>query len=164
MATPREIFDDPDSFTILLTAATDSAAERQYLDRKEAPRTDGNGAVPKRALDDFAHQVIETVSAFANANRSGGLLVIGISKTGQVVGIDHLTEQQRNRLTPFRGQLRNECCQVKSHQFSSSTDSKQVLFIYVPYTPNAFCETADNSRKAWMRHDLQNIVLAQKAL
>jgi len=163
MATPREIFDDPDRFTILLTATTDSAVERQYLDRKEAPRIDANGAVPKHALDNFTHQVIETVSAFANANRSGGLLVIGISKTGQVVGIDHLTEQQRNRLTQFRGQLRNECCQVKSHQLSSSTDSKQVLFIYVPYTPNAFCETADNSRKAWMRHDLQNIVLTPDA-
>ncbi|MGA2601485.1 MAG: ATP-binding protein [Bryobacteraceae bacterium] len=99
MTTPREIFDDPDRFIALLTAATDSAVERQYLDRKEAPRIDGNGAVPKRALDDFAHQEIETVSAFANANKSGGLLVIGISKTGQVVGIDHLDEQQRNRLT-----------------------------------------------------------------
>jgi predicted HTH transcriptional regulator len=163
VTTPREIFDDPNRFSALLTAPTDSAAERQYLDRKEAPRIDSNGAVPKRILDDFANQVIETVSAFANANRSGGLLVIGISKTGQVVGIDHLTEQQRNRLTSFRGQLRNECCQVKSHQFASGPDTKQVLFIYVPYTPNAFCETADNSRKAWMRHDLQNILLTPDA-
>ena len=89
MPTPREIFDDPEKYLALLTGKNDSAVERQHLDRKEAPRVDGSGSVPKKALDDFADQVIEVVSAFANANRIGGVLVIGISKTGEVVGVDH---------------------------------------------------------------------------
>lgn len=163
MITPKEIFDDPSRFVSLLTAPSDSVAERQFLDRKEAPRTDGRGAVTKRHLDTFVDQVIETVSAFANANRSGGLLVVGISKTGEIVGIDHLGEKERSRLTAFRGRLRNECCQVKSCQLAGGAGDKQVLFIYVPYTPSSFCETADNSRKAWMRHDLQNILLTPEA-
>jgi predicted HTH transcriptional regulator len=156
--TPREIFDDPEKYLVLLTGKHDSAVERQHLDRKEAPRVDGSGSVPKKVLDDFADQVIEVVSAFANANRIGGILVIGISKTGDVVGVDHLTESQRNRLTEFKG-LRNESCQVKSHPLPSNSGPKQVLLVFVPQAASGFCETADNSRKAWIRQDLQNIRL-----
>src|SRR5205823_13537154 len=43
--------------------------------------------------------VRETVSAFANTNPEGGLLVVGVSKTGEVRGINHLRDAQRNELS-----------------------------------------------------------------
>jgi predicted HTH transcriptional regulator len=159
MPTARDIFDDPDAHFALLTAATDGAAERQFLDRKQVPLASTNGAVLDKDLDRFLDQVVETVSAFANGNRDAGLLVIGISKHGQVLGIDHLNESQRLRLSDFSGKLRNECCQARSHPFTVDGQAKHVLFIYVPFTSNAICETADNQRRAWMRNDLQNILL-----
>ncbi len=159
MPLARDIFDDPDAFRGLLTATNDGVAERQFLDRKQVPFPSVSGAVLDKDLNRFLDQVVETVSAFANGNRDAGLLVIGIAKDGQILGIDHLTEHQRLRLSNFNGRLRNEYCQARSHPFTVGHETKHVLFIYVPYTPNAICETADNERRAWMRNDLQNIPL-----
>ena len=94
MPRPRDIFDDPDRYVELLTGQNDSEVEKQFLDRKQAPPAAVNGAVLDRDLDKLVTQVIETVSAFANGNREAGLLVIGISKSGQILGIDHLSEKQ----------------------------------------------------------------------
>jgi predicted HTH transcriptional regulator len=159
MPTARAIFDDPDKYLSLLTASDDGVAERQFLDRKQAPVAVSNGSVLDRDLDRFLGQIIETVSAFANGNRDAGLLVVGISKHDAILGIDHLSERQRLRLSDFNGRLRNESCQVRSHPFVVENETRHVLFIYVPYAANAICETADNERRAWIRHDLQNILL-----
>lgn len=164
MVTPKEIFEEPDSHFDLLTATQDHRCEGQFLDRKEVPHADGNGIVQQRAMDKFAAQVIETISAFANANKEGGILVIGISKSGQILGVDHLSEAQRHRLTNFHGRLRNEYCQVKSHAFEHlGSPTSHVLLVFVPHTANAICETADTTRKAWIRRDLQNVVLDPEA-
>lgn len=157
--TPREIFDAPEKHLDLLTGTLDSTVERQHLDRKEAPRLESHGAVSKKQLSEFMDQVIEVVSGFANANSTGGLLVIGISKHGEVVGVDHLTEENRNRLTSLHLVLRNESCQCKTQALPATVGTRQVLFIFVPPARNGLCETADASRRAWVRHDLQNLPL-----
>ncbi|HTX34980.1 MAG TPA: RNA-binding domain-containing protein [Bryobacteraceae bacterium] len=37
--------------------------------------------------------ITATVSAFANQNRQGGLLVIGVARTGEAIGTTNLSEQ-----------------------------------------------------------------------
>ena len=49
--------------------------------------------------------ITECVSAFANANVEGGLLAIGISSAGEVLGICHLTEKQQNSTAALREEM-----------------------------------------------------------
>jgi len=39
-----------------------------------------------------------SVSAFANRNRQGGLIVVGVNSVGEVVGTNHFSEEQRNSI------------------------------------------------------------------
>jgi predicted HTH transcriptional regulator len=47
-------------------------------------------------LRNVRDQIEECVSAFANA--TGGLLVLGVSSSGAVMGLKHLNEEQLNAL------------------------------------------------------------------
>jgi hypothetical protein len=82
--TPRQVFDDPWSHWAYLTQPTDDGFEGQHFDRKEASRLLPSESLPRDALDKVKELVVKTVSAFANRNAEGGLLVLGISSTGEV--------------------------------------------------------------------------------
>src|SRR5262249_51561933 len=96
--TPRQGFDDPSSHWVYLTQPTDDDFEGQHFDRKEAGRSQSGAPISRADLAGIKELVIKTVSAFANSNAEGGLLVLGISSAGDVLGIDHLGEDQRNSL------------------------------------------------------------------
>src|SRR3954464_12161064 len=97
--TPRAVFDNPQAHWIYLTQSTDDGFEGQHFDRKEAGRPQPGGRLSQSALAGVKDLVVKTVSAFANSNAEGGLLVLGISSTGDVAGIGHLTEDQKNSVT-----------------------------------------------------------------
>jgi hypothetical protein len=159
---PKEVFDDPDKFWGLLTTRSDQDFEGQFFDRKEAGRPEPHGAVAKRTLDDVMEEIAGCVSAFANKNVQGGLLVVGISSAGEVKGIDHLNEDQQNRLTNIAALLRNQTAQIKVHNcVDAAGASKQICLVFVPFCPNAMCETTGNSPKAWTRNGKQNLILDQ---
>lgn len=84
MANPRQVFDDPHKFWTLLTVPSDDQFENQHFDRKEAGRTDPSGHLNVRSI---IAEVRECVSAFANTNVNGGLLVLGIASDGSVKGV-----------------------------------------------------------------------------
>ena len=46
--------------------------------------------------DDIKEKIIKTVSGFANFNRDGGLLVLGIADDGTIIGWNHIQEQYLN--------------------------------------------------------------------
>jgi hypothetical protein len=96
MPKPIEVFDDPVQFWNLLTAKNDVEMENQFFDRKEAGRPDAAGCLSASQLRKVIDHETETISAFANENHDGGLLVLGISKLGEVRGLTHLNDQQRN--------------------------------------------------------------------
>src|SRR6059058_3661596 len=95
---PRRVFDDPHSAWSFLTHPKDDEFEGQHFDRKEAGRPVGSAPVSKGSLEGVKELVVKTVSAFANSSVEGGLLVLGISSAGEVIGIDHLNEGQRNSI------------------------------------------------------------------
>src|SRR4029079_15924452 len=103
---PFQIFDAPSSYWTLLTATTDSAIESQLIERKRAGNPAAGGTLSSSQLSSLRDQVLESLSAFANANADGGLLAIGISSDGTVLGVDHLTETQLSSLCILHIQLR----------------------------------------------------------
>lgn len=66
--------------------AMDAGFESQHFDRKEAGRPEADGTVHNAKLRNIRDLIEEYVSVFANA--TGGLLVLGVSSTGAVIGSD----------------------------------------------------------------------------
>lgn len=159
MPKPIEIFDEPATHWSLLTSPTDDQFEHQHLDRKETGR-DPTGGISKSQLDRLRDEITECISAFANSNREGGLLVIGISSTGEVKGISRLTDEQRNSITNINNLLANQSAKSK---FVDCTDGagnpNRICLIHAPYTERAFCQTLGSPPKAWTRHGTQNLPL-----
>ena len=81
---PRLVFDDPQSAWSFLIQPNDDTFEGQHFDRKEAGRMQGGVPLTQNAVGAVRELVIKTVSAFANSNTEGGLLVLGISSSGDV--------------------------------------------------------------------------------
>lgn len=160
---PRHVFDNPQSEWSFLTQPTDDNFEGQHFDRKEAGRPQGNTVISKSTLDGIKEHVIKTVSAFANSNVEGGLLVLGISSAGEVLGIDHLSEDQRNSITNLNTLLRTHAVEVRCYpcQDASGVD-KTLCFIYSAYLPNAICETPEGNPKAWVRNGSQSLPMTQE--
>jgi predicted HTH transcriptional regulator len=162
MPKPKEVFDNPDAFWSFLIESSDDKFEGQHFDRKEAGLPAANGVLSKNHLHDLRHKITECVSAFANKNIEGGLLVIGIASDGTVKGTDHLTEQQRNDITNFDTYIINQAAEAKFHP---CTDEKgapnHILLIFVPHTDRAICEKPGKNQEGWTRNGSQNIPLTQ---
>jgi predicted HTH transcriptional regulator len=165
MPNPKEVFNSPEQHWEFLTAATDIEFEGQYFDRKEVGQARASEKDRANQVKDFRKQLQECISAFANKNQLGGLLVIGISKIGEVAGIDHLTESQCNSLININELLIHQCAEAKLVDCCSADgDERTICLIYVPYTTDGICETLESSPKAWTRSGLSNLLMnaAQK--
>lgn len=157
---PKNVFDDPTAYWTYITSPDDNSFEGQCFDRKEAGRVIGKGADIKTVRE----HITETVSAFANRNRMGGLLVIGVSKIGEVFGINHLTEDQKKDLTKINDLLVHHNAIVKFHPCTDTTGAgNQVCLIFVPYSERFICETLGSSPKAWERQGMKNTLLDANA-
>lgn len=160
MAKPLDVFENPDAHWHLLTASQDVELEDQHFDRKEAGRADASGKVSSSQISAVIEASKETISGFANENRDGGLLVLGISKTGQVAGLAHLSDEQRNSIMRPNDWLVNQNARLKLHDaIDNGGNPVKICLIYVPYTPSAICETIGASPECWRRQGAQNLRL-----
>jgi predicted HTH transcriptional regulator len=160
MPSPREVFDDPQKFWSFLTASDDAMFEGQFFERKEAGRVNSTTGAVK--TDDIQEQIVKTVSAFANANREGSLLVVGIGKNGAVAGLSLLSDQQRRTLFDLGLQLRNHLAQVKFYSLSVDDHDRttEIALVYVPEARGGICERPNREAHAWERHGNQNVPLS----
>lgn len=162
MPDPRDVFEHPAKHWNFLAASDDTEFEGQYFDRKEAGRVGQNGCVSSSQLSDVLNQITECISAFANTNKSGSLLVIGISSQGEVKGISHLSDTQRSRLTAFNSHLSDQTAQAKFCECTNDCGTKDfICLVYIPYTSRRICQTVGNHPRAWIRQGSQNICLNQ---
>jgi predicted HTH transcriptional regulator len=163
MRSPREVFDDPEQHWGFLTAPTDEGFEGQHFDRKEACRPDENGVVRGGQVSRLADQITECVSAFANSNRTGSLLALGITKAGEVAGINHLNDAQRTRIMNLDEVLINQTARVEFVPcVDESGEANQICLIYVPYAARGICETPGKNPKAWLRKGPQNVPMTHE--
>src|SRR5690348_8026862 len=103
MPKPLDVYENPNAYWTLITAKTDSDFEDQHFDRKEAGRLNPSGSLPSGTIGEVIEHAKATISAFANTNRDGGLLVLGVSKIGEVRGLSHLSDGHRNSLMNCQG-------------------------------------------------------------
>lgn len=154
---PWQVFEDPHSAWSYLIQPRDEDLEGQHFDRKEAGRPLASAAVSKSTLDGLKEHVLKTVSAFANSNAEGGLLVIGISSQGEVLGVDHLNEDQKNSFTNLNTLVRNHAAEVKLHDCQDAAGANRTIcLIYAGYMPNAICESPETNSRAWVRNGSQS--------
>lgn len=152
MPTPKEIFDDPLRYLDFLQSAN---FEGQWFDWKEA-RVDNPSQIRK-----LKRSIKECISAFANSNREGGLIVLGVTDDGIITGIQHVSEQTMNNLLQVTLDLKYHATQLRKVELQDSKKN-QLYFFYVPWTPNAICETVDSSPKGWRRFGPQNLSLTDQ--
>ncbi len=164
MLNPREVFDNYQQHWDFITANSDDDFEGQHFDRKEVPPVESDGQVDRNALRRFKmEKVAACISAFANSNKEGGLLVLGVSNTGEIKGTDHLRESEINSLMAFNDLLKNQTTSVNSVEGQNCAGvKKQILLIYVPYTELAICETLDRHPEAWIRRGAQNLPINEQ--
>ena len=165
MPSPKEVFENYQQHWNFITTNSDSDFEGQHFDRKEVPSVGSNGQVSRSDLMRFkTKKVAACISAFANKNRKGGLLVLGISTIGEVKGVDHLREDQINSLMAFNDLLKNH--QVPDIELVEGQDNagvkKQILLIYVHHARHAICETLSTPPKAWIRSGAQNLPMNEE--
>ena len=159
---PRDVFRDPASHWAFLTLADDTMFEGQHFDRKEVCRANRHGVVPDADLSRFRREhVAESLSAFANVNPHGGLLVLGLGSGGEVHGLSHLRESQRNALAIIDDLLVNQTCEVKFFDCQNCEGAADTIaLVYAPYTTSGICETVGRSPQAWKRQGAQNLPLS----
>jgi predicted HTH transcriptional regulator len=152
MLTPKEVFDNPLQYVDFLQSAD---FEGQYFERKEV-RIDTNNQI--NALKD---KIKQCISAFANSNRGGGLLALGIADDGTIIGTQHVDEQTINSILQVARDLSNHATQLKEVVLPNS-DGKRLHLLYTPWTPNAICETVGNFPQAWKRVGAQCLALTEQ--
>lgn len=158
----KEVFDDPSSHWTFLTQASDDDFEGQHFDRKVTGQTAASATTLKNQLDKVREEITATISAFANRNIEGGLLVLGIASDGTIDGVDHLSEGQKNGLTNFANLLHHQAAELRPYQCADgSGNAKTIYLIFVPYSTNGICETPGANPKAWIRSGPQNISMTQ---
>src|SRR5262245_10829025 len=130
MPTPYEIFAHPDHYWSFLTVPKDDDCEGQHFDRKEAGKLSADGTLSNTQVSNVIENVTECISAFANTNIEGGLLVLGIASDGSIKGVGHLNEQQRNRITDFDNLLNHQAATLKFYECRDARGSaNQILLI-----------------------------------
>ena len=148
---PQAVYDDPARYWAFLTQPSDDHFEGQYFDRKEASQ-----------LKQIRGGITATISAFANSNVEGGLLVIGIASNGDVKGINHLTEKEKNSLMNIGTLLHNQAAETKFHGCQDGAgQGNAICLIFAPYADRGICETPGSVPKAWERRGPQNVPVTQ---
>lgn len=147
MADPLDLFNDPKKYWDFITAKSDAEFENQHFDRKQAGN---NGVATPSSIDKLQDEIKECVSAFAN--NEGGVILIGISKNGDVSGINHLNPDQLKRITSINQLLRNQSAKVKYADCTNQHgDADRFVLIYVPVS-DGICETLKSPPEAWIRN------------
>lgn len=149
MLKPREVYNDPHKYWAFITTPNDDDMEGQYFERKQFGGAD---KMPKH--------VQKTVSAFANSNKEGGVLILGVANNGEVTGVSNIPEKTRNGATNINVLLKNHAAIVSAFDCTNK-DGKpdQIILIYSGYMPNAICESIDDPPKAWMRSSTQSNIM-----
>lgn len=151
----RLVFRDPNAHVDFLLTDNDDHFEGQHFDRKQAGELDTSGSFRKQALDGLKDHIDKTISGFANA--TGGLLVLGISTTGEPLGVDFLNEDQKNSLLDV-SRLRNHRCVSRLHTLDLNGDTRTIALFLVDSDERSYCSRIRDDA-AWIRQGARTAAL-----
>lgn len=149
MPTPKEVFENPLQYIEFLQSAD---FEGQCFDRKEV-RTENSNQIKT-----LKENVRKCISAFANSNRAGGLLVLGIGDDGTIKGVQSIDETIMNSIIQVKQDLKDHATQDQDVDLPDS-DGKKLHLLYTPWMPDAICETIESFPRAWERANAQCLPL-----
>lgn len=149
MAEPREVFDAPLSHLDFLQS---DDFEGQYFERKEIRIETRN------QINTLKERIRRCISSFANSNRAGGLLVLGIADDGTLTGTQHVDEQTMNGILQALHDLDNHTTEMQVVDAPVS-EGKRLHLFYTYWTPDAICETRADFPRAWCRVGAQSLPL-----
>ncbi|MDX2304956.1 MAG: putative DNA binding domain-containing protein [Microscillaceae bacterium] len=142
---PLLIFQNPEDHIEYLTSEN---SEGQYFDRKEVRNH------KTKDLDDAREKAYKTISAFTNAR--GGVLVLGIDDKGQIIGLNHLHEDEIKSIPKIiNDKLVNHYARSREWVY----EDKRLLLIYAPEGSSGICETTESPPKAWKRESANSLPL-----
>ena len=154
------VYHNPTNYRDFITHARDDDFEGQHFDRKQIGNTAETYRVSKSVLSSTKEHIEKTMSGFANA--TGGLLVVGISKTGEIKGIDHLSDSQRTSLLSVDS-LRGGAIRSKVQEISVGEESRHIaLFMIEPNNRTFCCRIRDDA--AWIRRGPSTVRLLGEEL
>lgn len=145
MTTPKDVFDNPLEYLDFLQS---DRFEGQYFERNEV-------LLGKNKIKELKDSIKPCLSAFANTNEEGGLVVLGIANDGSIKGIQHIDEQKINEILQVRESLKNHVTDPK-HVNLEDSNKNQLYLLYTHETQNAICETTEAFPRAWKRVGPQN--------
>ena len=145
MPTPKDVFDNPLEYIDFLKS---KGFEGQCFDRKEV-------RLEKNKIKDLKDSIKPCLSAFANTNEEGGLVVLGIANDGTIKGIQHVDEQKINEILQVRESLKNHVTDSKQ-VYLQDPDKNQLYLFYTQWASSAICETTEANPRAWKRVGPQN--------
>ena len=145
MPDPKDVFDNPLQYVDFLKSAN---FEGQYFERNEV-------RLEKNRIRELKDSIKPCLSAFANTNREGGLVVLGIANDGTIKGTQHVDEQKLNDILQVRESLKNHVTYPKQVNLQDP-DKNQLYLLYTQWAPNAICETTEAHPRAWKRVGPQN--------
>lgn len=147
MKDPQVIFQSPDKYIEFITSP---GTEGQHFDRKSV-RND-----TKEGMNEARDNLKECVSGFTNSR--GGVIILGIADDGELVGLNHLSENELNSFTQvLHAQLNNHYAQLKEWTHAD----KLYYIVYCPIGRSGICKTTGHSSKGWMRVGANNLPLTQ---
>ena len=152
MPTPKEVFDNPLQYLDFLQSPD---FEGQYFERKEVRIDTSN------QINTLKNKIKQCISAFANSNRAGGLLILGITDDGTLKGTQHINEQTMNGILQVARDLSNHATQLKEVVPPNSNETRLHL-LYTPWTPHGICDTFADFPKAWKRFGAQSLPLTEQ--
>lgn len=152
MPTPKEVFDNPLQYLDFLQS---DDFEGQYFERKEVRIDTSN------QINTLKDKIKQCISAFANSNRAGGLLILGIADDGTIKGTQHVDEQTLNGILQVARDLSNHATQLGEIVLPNS-DEKKIHLLYTPWSPNGICETFADFPKTWKRFGAQCLPLTEQ--
>lgn len=143
----RAVYRDPDSYLDFIEGRHDNDFEGQHYERKQVGRNDGATRVSKSQFNDFVSKVAKTMSGFANA--SGGLLIVGVSSNGEVLGIDHLSDSQKGDLLALQS-LKGAQIHGTVHTIRTVDQTRQIALLMVESHDRTYC-CRIRDEAAWIR-------------
>ena len=155
MPLPSDIIANPSNYINFITSKN---FEGQWFERKEV--------VQEVSLKNLKESILKTASGFANSNREGGIIVLGVTDSGDISGIQENsgTEKKRNPNKKLN-QLNNIVWNTISLACHNVDDEEDYIYlIHISYTENAICETSEAFPRAWKRAGAQNLPLKPREL